>query len=257
MRLKNRVAIVTGSGRGLGKAVALALSREGAKVVVSDIEGQYVDEVVAQVRNNGGVALGISCDVSKPAEIKEMVINSLNEFKQIDILVNNAGGPGGDAGNIFLEGLPQEVWERMIDVNLKGTIHCSMAVIPHMIERRYGKIINVSSQGGRYASELAGPYYSAAKAGQLGFTRQLALRLGPYGIYVNAIAPGVFISGPRVEKVWLARTEEDRKEMLDKIPLRRLGTAEEIANVIVFLASDESNYMTGTTIDVNGGRFMS
>lgn len=257
MRLKNRVAIVTGSGRGLGKAMAIALSREGAKVVVSDIEGQYVEEVLTQVGNNGGIALGISCDVSKPAEVKEMVLTSLNEFKQIDILVNNAGGSGGDTGNIFLEGLPQEVWERMLDVNLKGTIHCSMAVIPHMIEKKYGKIINISSQAGRYASELAGPYYAAAKAGQLGFTRQLALKLGPYGICANAITPGVIISGPRVEKMWLARTEEERNEMLSKIPLRRLGTAEEIADVVVFLASDESSYITGVTIDVNGGRFMS
>lgn len=257
MRLKDRVAIVTGSGRGLGKAMALTLSREGAKVVVSDVESQYIEEVVAEIRDKGGVAVGISCDVSKPAEVKEMVITSLNEFKRIDILVNNAGGSGGDTGNIFLEGLPLEVWERMIDVNLKGTIHCSMAVIPHMIEKRYGKMINISSQAGRYASELAGPYYAAAKAGQLGFTRQLALKLGPYGIYVNAITPGVIISGPRVEKMWLTSTEKDRQEMVSKIPLRRLGTAEEIANVVVFLASDESSYITGVTIDVNGGRFMS
>ena len=119
MRLKDRVAIVTGSGRGLGRTTALALSREGAKVVVSDIEGQYIEEVVTQIRNTGGVASGVSCDVSKPGEVKEMVNACLKEFKQIDILVNNAGGSGGDTGNIFLEGLPQEVWERMLDVNLK------------------------------------------------------------------------------------------------------------------------------------------
>lgn len=251
------MAIVTGSGGGLGRVTALALSREGAKIVVSDIEGQFIEQLVAQIRNAGGGALGVSCDVSKPSQVKEMVNACLKEFKQIDILVNNAGGSGGDTGNVFLEGLPQEVWERMLDVNLKGTIHCSMAAVPHMIERRYGKIINVSSQAGRYGSELAGPYYSAAKAGQLGFTRQLALRLGPYGICVNAITPGVFISGPRVEKMWLARTEEDRQEMLGKIPLRRLGTAEEISDVITFLASDDSSYITGATLDVNGGRFMS
>ncbi len=257
MRLKDRVAVVTGSGRGLGKAMALALSREGARVVVNDIEVQNIEEVVTQIRNVGGVATGILCDVSKPAEVQAMVNSCLMEFGQIDILVNNAGGSGGDTGNRFLGGLPLEIWERMLDINLKGTIHCTMAVIPHMIERKCGKIISISSQAGRYASELAGPYYSAAKAGQFGFTRQLALKLGPYGICVNAIAPGVIISGPRVEKMWLARTEEERQEMLAKIPLRRLGTAEEVASVVVFLASHESDYITGATIDVNGGRFMS
>jgi NAD(P)-dependent dehydrogenase (short-subunit alcohol dehydrogenase family) len=257
MRLKNRVAIVTGSGRGLGKAMALALSREGARVVVNDVEVQYIEEVVTQIRNAGGIALGVDCDVSKPPDVQKMVNSPLKEFGQIDILVNNAGGSGGDTGDRFLEGLPLEVWERMLDINLKGTIHCTMAVIPHMIERRYGKIINISSQAGRYASELAGPYYSAAKAGQLGFTRQLALKLGPYGIYVNAITPGVIISGPRVESMWLARKEEDHREMLGKIPLRRLGMPEEVASVVVFLASEESSYITGSTIDVNGGRFMS
>ncbi len=257
MRLKDRVAIVTGSGRGLGKAIALALSGEGAKVVVSDIESQSVGEVVTQIRDRCGLALGISCDVSKPGEVKEMMNACVKEFKQIDILVNNAGVVGGDIGDLFLEGVPIEVWERMLDVNLKGTIHCSIEAVSHMIKRKYGKIINISSQAGRYGSEFAGPYYAAAKAGQLGFMRQLALKLGPYGIYVNAIAPGVIISGPRVEKMWLSRAEEERQERLAKIPLRRLGKAEEIASVAVFLASEESNYITGATIDVNGGRFMS
>jgi NAD(P)-dependent dehydrogenase (short-subunit alcohol dehydrogenase family) len=158
MRLCDRVAIVTGSERGLGKAMALALSREEARAVVNDIEVQHIEEVVTQIRNAGGIALGIDCDVSKPSDAQKMVNSSLKEFGQIDILVNNAGGSGDDTGDRFLENLPIEVWERMLDINLKGTIHCTMAVIPHMIQRKYGKIINISSQTGRYASEFAGPY---------------------------------------------------------------------------------------------------
>jgi 3-oxoacyl-[acyl-carrier protein] reductase len=256
MRLRDRVAIVTGSGSGLGKAMALALSREGAKIVINDIESQFIEEAVNQIRDTGGIALGVICDVSKPAEVQAMVNSCLKEFGQVDILVNNAGGCAEDIGDRFLQGLPHEKWQRMMEVNLNGTIHCSIAVIPHMIKMKYGKIINISSQAGRFGSELAGPCYSAAKAGQLGFTRQMAVTLGPHGINVNAITPGVMISGPRVDSMWLAHSEEARQEKLNKIPLRRLGTAEEVASVVVFLASEESSYITGATIDVNGGRFM-
>lgn len=257
MRLRDRVAIVTGSGSGLGKAMAFALSRKGTKIVINDIESQFIEEVVSQIRDTGGIALGVICDVSKPTEVQAMVNSCLKEFGQIDILVNNAGGCAEDIGDRFLEeGLPHEKWQRMMEVNLNGTIHCTMAVMPHMIRRKYGKIINISSQAGRFGSELAGPCYAAAKAGQLGFTRQMAIELGPYGINVNAITPGLMISGPRVDSMWLARSEEARQEKLNKIPLRRLGTAEEAASVVVFLASEESSYITGATIDVNGGRFM-
>ena len=257
MNLDGRVAIVTGSGSGLGKTIALSLAEDKIRVLISDIEIKSIKKVVAGIRRAGYTALGVRCDVTKPREVQRMVSACLKEFGQVDILVNNAGGEGADMGDKFLEGIPLKDWQRTIDVNLKGTIHCTMAVMPYMIQKKYGKIINISSQGGRYTSEMAGPYYAAAKAGQLGFTRQMALRLGPYGIYVNAIAPGLISSGPRVEGIWLKRTEDQRQEMLKKIPLRRLGTPEEIASVVKFLASDASGYITGTTIDVNGGRYMS
>jgi len=257
MKLDGRVAIVTGSGNGLGKAIAISLARENAKVLISDIDIEGIKKVVAETREAGYKALGVRCDVTKPREVQRMVSTCLKQFGQVDILVNNAGGEGADMGNKFLEGIPFKDWQQTIDVNLKGTILCAMAVVPHMIQKKYGKIVNISSQGGRYTSEMAGPFYAAAKAGQLGFTRQMALKLGPYGIYVNAIAPGLISSGPRVQGVWLKRTEDQRQEMLKKIPLRRLGTPEEIANVVKFLASDASSYITGTTIDVNGGRYMS
>ncbi len=257
MNLEGQVAIVTGSGSGLGKAIALSLAEERVSVLINDIEIKSIKKVVAGIRKAGYTALGVRCDVTKPREVQRMVSACLKQFGQVDILVNNAGGEGADMGDKFLEGIPLKDWQRTIDVNLKGTIHCTMAVMPHMIQKQYGKIVNISSQGGRYTSEMAGPYYAAAKAGQLGFTRQMALKLGPYGIYVNAIAPGLISSGPRVESIWLKRTEEQRQEMMNKIPLRRLGTPEEIANVVKFLASDGSSYITGTTIDVNGGRYMS
>jgi len=257
MELEGRVAIVTGSGSGLGKAIAISFAEEKANVLISDINIRNMKNVVAEIRKAGYTALGVPCDVTKPREVQKMVSTCIKKFGQVDILVNNAGGEGADMGNRFLEGIPFKDWQRTIDVNLKGTIHCTMAVMPYMIEKKYGKIINISSQAGRYTSEMAGPYYAAAKAGQLGFTRQMALRLGPYGIYVNAIAPGLILSGPRVEGIWLGRGEEQRQEMVSKIPLRRLGNPEEIASVVKFLASDASSYITGTTIDVNGGRFMS
>jgi len=257
MKLEGRVAIVTGSGSGLGKAIALSLAEERVSVLISDIDIKGIQKVVAEIREAGYTAHGARCDVTKPREVQRMVSTCLKQFGQVDILVNNAGGEGADMGNKFLEGIPYKDWQRTIDVNLKGTILCTMAVMPHMIQRKYGKIINISSQGGRYTSEMAGPYYAAAKAGQLGFTRQMALKLGPYGIYVNAITPGLISSGPRVQRVWLKRTEEQRREMLKKIPLGRLGTPEEIASVVKFLASDTSSYITGATIDVNGGRYMS
>ena len=209
-----------------------------------------------RIKSIGASAVAVRCDITDPEQVQAMVAACVSEFGHIDILVNNAGDGRFDGGNRFLEGLSVKDLDYTINLNLKGTLLCTMTVMPHMIARRYGKIVNISSQGGRYSSEFAGPYYSAAKAGQLGFTRQMALKLGPYGIYVNAIAPGVIFAG-QTEESWPASTEEAHLEMLSKIPLGRLGTAEEVASVVVFLASNDSDYVTGATIDVNGGRFMS
>lgn len=257
MRLKERVAIVTGSGGGIGRAIANTFADEGASVVISDYVETLIDGVVAELTEKGKKAIGVPCDVVKLEQVKEMVQRTIDEFGRIDILVNNAGGGGGDTSDRFLDGVPQDVADAVIDGNLKGCIYCTMEVVRHMIKQRYGKIVNVASQAGRYGSELAGPYYAAAKGGEIAFTRQMALKLGPYGIYVNAFAPGVTLSGPRVEGKWNELTEEERQRRLMLIPLRRLGTNEEQANVALFLASDESNYITGATIDSNGGRFMS
>jgi 3-oxoacyl-[acyl-carrier protein] reductase len=257
MRLKDRVAIVTGSGSGIGRTIAVAFAGEGASVVIIDYVEPLIDEVIAEITEKRGTALGVYCDVTKLDQVKAMVQKTIDKFGRIDILVNNAGGGGGDTSDKFLEGNTQDIADAVVDGNLKGCINCTMEVFRHMIKQKYGKIVNVSSQAGRYGSELAGPYYAAAKGGLLAFTRQMALKLGPYGIYVNAFAPGVTLSGPRIEGKWNVLSEEERQRRLMLIPLRRLGTKEEQANVALFLASDESSYITGATIDSNGGRFMS
>lgn len=257
MKLKNRVAIITGSGGGIGRAIAVAFAREGASVVVSDCIEALIDGVVDEIIGKGGTAFGVFCDVTKLDQVKVMVQRTIDKFGRIDILVNNAGGSGGETSDKFLEGVSKDVADAILDSNLKGCINCTMEVVRHMIERKYGKIVNVASQAGRYGSELGGPYYAAAKGGQLAFTRQMAMKLGPYGIYVNAFAPGITLSGQRVKAKWNALSEEDRQRRLMLIPLRRLGANEDLANVALFLASDDSSYITGATIDVNGGRFMS
>lgn len=256
MRVEGRVAVVTGSGSGLGKIMAVSLAREGAKVVVTDVNVASMEQTVVEIRNAGSAALGVACDVTDHVQVQGMVDECVREFGRIDILVNNAGGGRLDRGSRFMEGISVANLDKTIDLNLKGTILCTVAAMPYMIAKKYGKIVNISSQGGRYSSEFAGPYYSAAKAGQLGFTRQMALKLGPHGIYVNAIAPGVIFSG-QTEESWPESSEAVHREMLRKIPLGRLGTAEEVASVVLFLASSDSDYVTGATIDVNGGRFMS
>lgn len=256
MRLEGQVAIVTGSGGGLGRAMAIALAKEGAVVIAADVDAPSMKQTVDEIKGIGGKATGVHCDVTRLGDVQAMVATAIGEFGRIDILVNNAGGGRFDGGDRFFRGISIGNLDKTISLNLKGTILCTLAVMPHMIERRYGRFVNISSQGGRYSGEFAGPCYAAAKAGQLGFTRQMALKLGPYGIRVNAIAPGVIFSG-QTEDSWPAATEEVHREMLSRIPLGRLGKAEEVASVVVFLVSNDSDYITGATIDVNGGRFMS
>jgi NAD(P)-dependent dehydrogenase (short-subunit alcohol dehydrogenase family) len=185
-----------------------------------------------------------------------MVQKTAEAFGRIDILVNNAGG-GFNLPN-KLEEITDEIWDRVVDANLKGTFICSRAVAPYMKQQKSGRIINLSSKAGRYGGELTGIQYSSAKAGVMGLTRQLAKDLGPFGITSNAIAPGLALSSPRVEKLWMERkTEEERKATIQAIPLRRLSTVDEQASVILFLASDDASYVSGVTIDVNGGWLVS
>jgi NAD(P)-dependent dehydrogenase (short-subunit alcohol dehydrogenase family) len=251
-RLSGKTAIVTGSSRGIGRAIALAVAREGANVVVNG-RREDVQAVAEEIQAAGGNAVPVIADVAAEKDVGRMVEETLRAFGSIHILVNNAGGGAPPAP---LEGIDPAAWEKGVKVNLTAAFLCSRAVIGPMKEQRWGRIINMSSQAGRSGSELSGISYASAKAGLLGFTRQLARQVAPYGVLVNAVAPGVILSGERIEKRWLARSETERQEMLKAIPLGRLGRPEDVTPVVIFLASEEAGYITGAVIDVNGGRFM-
>lgn len=254
--LDGKVAIITGGARGIGKAIAVAFAQEKADVAIFDLDAEdrsSIRELKKELSGYGGKCLYEKADVTHAQEVGRAVEKTIQNFRRVDILVNNAGG---GMAPVPLEDLTEQDWDRVVNANLKGTYFCSRAVVAYMKGQRSGKIINISSQAGRSRSELCSISYSSAKAGIIGFTRQLAYEVGLYGINVNAIAPGVILSGERVAKRWEERSEEERREMLEVIPLKRLGKPEEVARVALFLASADSSYITGATIDVNGGRFM-
>ncbi|PKP61763.1 short-chain dehydrogenase [Candidatus Atribacteria bacterium HGW-Atribacteria-1] len=251
--LKDRVAIVTGAARGIGRTIVDCFASRGAKIVVADLVEEEAEEVIRQLKTKNIECLGVKANVTQIDEVKYVVEKTISKFGRIDILVNNAGG-GSPLRSI--EEIEIDEWDRIIRNNLTSTYICCKAVVPHMKKQKCGKIINISSIAGRFFSPLSGPHYASAKAGIQGLTRQLAKELGPFNITVNAVAPGTTLT-QRVEKKWLTHSEEDRKQLLSMIPLGRLAQPEDIADAVLFFASDLSNYITGVTLDVNGGFFMS
>lgn len=242
MKLNGKVAIVTGAGQGIGRGIALALAKEGAKVVVSDISDKIAD-VVKEIESLGSEALAAKANVANSKETEEMAKMAVKKFGKIDILVNNAG--------IYpfkpLIEMKEEEWDKVIDINLKGVFNCTKAVLPKMIEQKSGNIINIASIAGAEVGYLNLVHYSASKAGVLGFTRSAALELAPHGIRVNAIAPGA------VETPGTKVLGEVLKQVEQTIPQKRMGQPEDIANLVVFLASDDSSYITGQLIVADGG----
>ena len=248
INLENEIAIVTGARRGMGKAHALTLAKLGAKVVVTDISQEECQFVVDEIEKNNGQAMAIECDVSKKQDIDEMIKKTVEKWGKIDVLVNNAGIAQFKP---FLEITEQE-WDKTIDINLKGYFLCAQAVAQEMVKQKSGSIINIASiamgQVGVGFQNLA--HYSASKGGIVAMTETMAIELGAHNIRVNAIAPGV-IETPMVDPV-----KQDKQAMqgiLARLPLKRIGRSEEVANLVAFLASDASSYMTGSTVVIDGG----
>jgi NAD(P)-dependent dehydrogenase (short-subunit alcohol dehydrogenase family) len=255
MRLKEKVAIVTGASGGMGLNFCKALLKEGASVCVNDISPDLVDRAVKELEVLGPV-IGAVADVCDTAMLDAMVTRVTDRFGRLDLLINNAGGSLHTPHKVVE--IDEVSWDKVVDVNLKGTFLCCQAAIKQFRKQGGGgKIVNISALAGRWLGSLAGCHYTAAKAGVIGLTRHLAHELGPEGIYVNSVAPTITLASQRTVDLWNNRTEEYRAKVLSEIPLRRLSTPEDVAAAVIFLCSDEANYMTGVTLDVNGGRFFS
>jgi 3-oxoacyl-[acyl-carrier protein] reductase len=246
--LKGRVAILTGSGRGIGRAAALALADEGAKVVISDVDKAAIDATCEALRAKGHECLGIAVDVCSAVQVEDMVAQVLAQWGKIDILVNNAGF----TRDKYLLKMPESDWDAVLNVVLKGAYLCTKAVLPSMMEQRWGRVINISSR-----AHLGNPgqtNYSAAKAGLIGFTRALSLEQGKFNITANAIAPG-FIETELVRA--LPTYAALRDAAVERNPLRRVGSPDDIAAAILYFASERAGYISGETLHVSGGRFAS
>jgi 3-oxoacyl-[acyl-carrier protein] reductase len=253
-RLLDRNAIVTGAARGMGFAIAKALFQEGARVAIIDVDEKGVTDAARELDSKHGRVLGKRVDVTNKSEIRDFVKEVRSLWGGVDILVNNAGGALNTP--YVLDEIEEKDWNLVVDVNLKGAFLCCQAVIPEMAKRKKGVIVNISALAAHWRASLAGVQYTAAKAGVEGLTRQLAYDFGKVGIRVNAVAPTVTLTGDRVQGLWENKSEDEKKKVLSAIPLGRLGTPEEVASTVIFLASDESSYITGITIDVSGGRYL-
>ncbi len=246
MDFQGRTSIVTGASQGIGKAIALDLSREGVEVILVDIQKEKLEEVAGEIRENKGKAAVFAADVSRMDEAMEVVEAVVKSSKKIDHLVNNAGIT---RDNLLMR-MKEEEWDSVLKVNLKGVFNFSKAVIRNMINNRYGRIVNISSIVGLIGN-VGQCNYSASKAGVIGFTKSLAREVASRGITVNAVAPG-YIATPMTESL----PESVQQKFRDWIPVKRFGTPEEITHAVKFLLSDEAAYITGQVINVNGGMFM-
>ncbi|MEX0664279.1 MAG: SDR family NAD(P)-dependent oxidoreductase [Acidimicrobiia bacterium] len=252
--LTGRTVVVTGGGGGLGHVTCVRFAQQGAVVAVTDVDGRAAETTASVLNDAGGSAHGFELDVSDADAVQRAFDAIAEQLGAPNVLVTLAGGSLGTPRD--LAEISTDDFDLVVDVNLRGTFSCCQAAVPHMIEAGGGAIVTVSSIGGRTNSPVTGVPYAAAKAGVLGLTRRLAREVGPFGIRVNAVAPGLFLSGPRLVGMWESLSGEEKREVLDSIPLSRMPELHEAADPILFLASDAASYITGTVIDVNGGRFM-
>jgi 3-oxoacyl-[acyl-carrier protein] reductase len=247
MQLNGKTAVITGSARGLGKSIALKLAQMGANIVLNDIaQSEAIDETAEEFKSAGYNVIVTKGDVRSEDDVKQMVNSAVEAFGSIDILINNAGITKDKP----LAMMSVQDWDDVLDINLKGAFLCTKYVGKVMIKKRTGKIINIASVAGRYGNQ-GQINYSASKAGLIGMTKTVAKELAPRGITCNAVAPGLIQS-----KMTDVLPEEVRNNYLKNIPLGRFGTPEDVANVVAFLASNDSNYVTGQVIDIDGGLVM-
>lgn len=249
MLLQDRVALITGAGRagkGIGRSIALRLAKEGAKIVIADFAADAAEAVAKEVADTGGEALAVCADVAVPDDVDRIVQQAVDKFGKIDILVNNAGIT---RDNLILR-MSESDWDQVLDTNLKGVFNCIKAVSKLMIRERQGRIVNMASVMG-IVGNAGQANYSASKAGVIALTKTAARELGSRGINVNAVAPG-FIQTVMTEEM----PEQAKANIAEKIPLRRLGTPEDVAEVVLFLCTEASSYITGQVIVVDGGMVM-
>lgn len=246
-RFENRVAIVTGAAQGMGRQVAMDLALEGARVVLTDIIPEELNRTVQEIKGKGGECLGLVSDISRREEVDSLVRQTVEAFGTIDILINNAGLllPG------TIEETTDEIIDRTLDINVKGVLYAIRAVTPIMKARRYGKIVNVASITGKNGDNTTVFVYGASKGAVISLTRSVARQLGPFNVNVNAIAPHAVMT--KMMSYW---DDAKKKSIADRIPLRRLGTVQDMSSLMLFLSSDESSFITGETININGGYYM-
>lgn len=264
--LENKVVVVTGGAHGIGRAIALAFAEERANMIIDDIDISAANIVAEEAKSLGSQAVAIEADVSKTDEVERMVTNTLDIFGRLDILINNAG-------ILYLEGKPivrkqfyesvMDDWQKEVNLIFYGMLYCTSAVLKPMLNQKSGTIINIVSDGARRGGGSGATIYSGAKGGVISFSKTLAQELGDYGIRVNCVSPGL-IRATRAEiiEAGLEKSQEavryfeELKSILEEVPLGRIGSPQDVANVVVFLASEASSYVTGQTVSVNGGWIM-
>jgi len=256
MRFSSKVAVVTGAANGIGRDTAVLLASEGASVVAVDVDAEALGRLAREIEAAGGACLAVTADVLREEDVGRMVGEVVARFGRIDVLVNGVGGSTVlERPDALVEEISPDEWERVLGFNLRGTFLCIRAVVPHMKARRAGAIVNLSSivaRGDQAARRTNAPYV-VAKAGLQALTRKLAVELGPFGIRCNAAAPGVTRTA-RIERLLARRSQPEMDSMLGAVPLGRLATPADLAAVVAFLASDESGFVSGQTIEVTGGQ---
>jgi len=246
MRVKDKVAVVTGSGRGIGEATVRRLSEEGARVVITDINEENAIKVANEIKAKGGQAIGVKSDVTKIDEVEALMKKAVEEFGKLDILVNNAGFNR----DMLIKDMTEKDWDDVLDTDLKGAFLCAKFATKYMVEQKYGKVVNISSRA--WHGNPGQANYSSAKAGIIGLTKSMAWEFGRFNINVNAIAPGIIATElmkghPKFEMI--------KERQLANMPIKRLGEPIDVANTILFLVSDEASFISGEVIHVSGGRF--